>query len=90
MAIETKQNAVNTSDTMTGKTLAHKGGKNWEIDGKPVANYQAMQWMKAKGIPVPVWLEREVRTGKTLEERRAAKAESALRRAAEKSGVWKA
>ena len=93
MANETKNNAVKTSETTTTKqvnTLAHKGGKAWELNGKPATNVEAMQFMRANHIEVPIWLEREVRTGKTLEERRAAKLESAIRRQSEKSGIWRA
>ena len=84
MANETKtQSAAKAS-----VTLAHKGGKAWELNGKACTNVEAMQFMRANKIEVPVWLEREVRTGKSLEERRAAKLESSIRRAAEKAGVW--
>ena len=94
MAIENKtSNAAKASETTNAKqvnTLSHKGGKAWELNGKAITNAEALQFMRANHIEVPVWLEREVRTGKTLEERRAAKLESAIRRQAEKTGVWRA
>lgn len=94
MANETKTNsAVKTSETTNAKqvnTLSHKGGKSWELNGRAISNVEAMQFMRANHIDVPVWLEREVRTGKTLEERRAAKLESAIRRQSEKTGIWRA
>ena len=99
MATDLKNNAVNTTSDVTKNgeaapvvkspwTLVHKGGTSWLLNGKVATPAEAMQAMKVKGIAIPVWLEREVRTGKTLEQRRAAKAESAARRSAEKSGNW--
>lgn len=99
MATEVKTNGTNLSSPERPKTdaaytakevwtLTHKGGTNWVLNGKAITPAEALQVMRAKKVDVPVWLEREVRTGKTLEQRRAAKIESAARRAAEKSGNW--
>ena len=85
----TNQTAPKAILESTVKGTLKLTGKQWSIDGQSCSNADAMGFMKAKGYAVPLWLEREVRTGLTLEQRRERRAMAASNRLRENAGEWK-